>query len=126
MGHRTAARGFAILVCAPFGRDAESVVALLTREGYRAEAVASLAELADRLDDTLGALLLTEEALTAESPAFIEALAGQEPWSDLPIILLAAPRATAVSWPSRGRGSLCRTPPATSWCWSGRSARSRW
>ncbi|PZQ10198.1 MAG: hybrid sensor histidine kinase/response regulator [Ancylobacter novellus] len=100
MAHRTAGVGFRVLVCAPFGRDASSVVDLLAKEGYAAEAVQDLADAAARLgEDDIGALLLTEEALMSNTAALTAALDGQARWSDVPIVLLAAPRSNAASWP---------------------------
>ncbi|WP_245479825.1 ATP-binding protein [Hansschlegelia zhihuaiae] len=100
MAHRTAKLGRKVLVCAPFGRDAESVAALLAKEGYEAAVCRDLTDVASRLDDAVGALLLTEEALAPDPAPLTAALDAQEPWSDVPIVLLATPRATAASWPT--------------------------
>ena len=77
-------------VVAPSGRDAQLIVSTL-----RAQAVAAVccADPADILSSasaaSIGALLLTEEALGSRLIDHLRTfLAGQEPWSDLPIILL--------------------------------------
>ncbi len=78
-----------ILILAPFGRDAELSAELLKREGFHPVILKSIHEIsADRVH-TAGAILLTEEALTAdEYMQFEKTLASQETWSDLPILLL--------------------------------------
>jgi PAS domain S-box-containing protein len=79
-----------VLVIAPSGRDAELIVSTLRKNGVDAERHADLAKYPSELESgSIGALLLTEEALDAH---LIEQLAHllhqQEPWSDLPVILL--------------------------------------
>ena len=86
--HRKATEGFRVLVVAPFGRDAESVADLLRREGYQPQVRATLIEAAATLGDDTGVLLLTEEALRSGSDELAAALERQQPWSDLPIVLL--------------------------------------
>ncbi|MGA0530836.1 response regulator [Hansschlegelia sp. KR7-227] len=90
-----------VLICAPFGSDAETAAALLRKAGYVAEVLRDLSELGTRFDDRVGALLLTEEALTAgaRTQRLAAALEAQEAWSDLPVLLLAAPRSGSVTWP---------------------------
>ncbi|WP_273840653.1 hypothetical protein, partial [Providencia rettgeri] len=67
---------------------------VLTGIGVPAEAVASLAALCAELrrDGTAGvtAVILTEEALADSAEALMACLAGQPPWSDLPIVALTA------------------------------------
>lgn len=99
MAHRTADFGYRVLICAPFGRDAESMLELLGKEGYAAVACRDLAAVAAALGHDVGALLFTEEALAFDPSPLVAALAAQERWSDVPLILLAAPRSTSVSWP---------------------------
>ena len=88
MPHRTASEGFRVLVVTPFGRDAQNVVTLLAQAGYDALACDGLAALARAFDDETGAMLLTEEALRADSSALDAALAAQPAWSEVPVILL--------------------------------------
>ena len=90
MGHRTAAEGHRVLVVAPFGRDAEAVVGLLRERRYDAESCPDLNAVAERLDEHVGVVLLTEEAMRLGTHALRAVLAGQPSWSDIPFILLAA------------------------------------
>ena len=66
MPHRTAEFGHKVLIAAPFGRDAESVAKLLLREGYDAAVCRDLSAVAELLDDRVGAVVLTEEALAGD------------------------------------------------------------
>ena len=92
LAHRTAPLGSSILVAAPYGRDAESLMTLLADEGYRAVVCDSLSDLVARIDDATGALLMTEEALVGGSGELKTRLGEQAAWSDIPLILLAASR----------------------------------
>ena len=89
MGHRTAAEGHRVLICAPFGRDAESVVGLLGQQGYDAHACPDLAKLVTEIDEHIGVALLTEEALREDVGALAAAIKAQPAWSDIPFIILA-------------------------------------
>lgn len=79
-----------IWIGAPFGRDAALLQALLTQAGLVGTVLPAGMPLP--LDQGIGALLLTEEAL---HPALLQALqAGLDPepaWSDVPIVLLVDP-----------------------------------
>jgi signal transduction histidine kinase len=78
-----------ILVLAPLGRDAEVVRQILGGAGVVTEVYTTAHELFAALDDGVGALLLTEEALTARMrERLLARLAEQPPWSDLPVVLL--------------------------------------
>ena len=90
MGHRTATEGYKVLVAAPFGRDAEAIVALLGGQHYDARACADLDAVATALDEHAGVVLLTEEALASGIERLGAALSAQPAWSDVPFILLAA------------------------------------
>ncbi len=90
MGHRTAIEGHKVLVVAPYGRDAESVVRLLQGQGYDAQAYADLDAIAASIDEHVGVILLTEEALRGGVDTLHDVIARQPPWSDIPFILLAA------------------------------------
>ena len=93
MGHRKATEGHEVLICAPFGRDADSVAALLHDAGYDVTVCPNLAAISTHVDERVGAILLTEEALHDEQAPLHEAMAGQPGWSDVPFVLLAAQRA---------------------------------
>ena len=88
--HRAASEGYRVLVCAPYGRDAQSVAGLLEKEGYQALVCHGPDAVASALDESIGTVVLTEEALREPSAALAEALASQPSWSDLPFVLLAA------------------------------------
>ena len=92
-----------ILVCAPFGRDAGSVVARLGAAGYTACAFADLDEIAAALDERTGAVLLTDEALRSGASALAGAVRNQPPWSDVPFVLLTS-RHPADLRPPQGTG----------------------
>ena len=89
MGRRTATEGHRILVCAPFGRDAESVVRLFGEQGYDAMPCADLAAIAAALGEDTGVVLLTEEALRNDTRALATVIAEQPAWSDIPFLILA-------------------------------------
>lgn len=77
-----------VLVVAPTGRDASLICDLLARTSIECATLASVQDAEVELSSA-GAVLLAEEALT---PALVKdltnSLAGQPPWSDLPLILL--------------------------------------
>ena len=90
MAHRTTAEGHKVLVAAPYGRDAEIVVRLLCQHGYDAHACADLDSVAAAIDEHVGVIMLTEEALRFDCKTLREAIASQPAWSDIPFVLLAA------------------------------------
>ncbi|WP_052730161.1 hybrid sensor histidine kinase/response regulator [Sphingomonas sp. SRS2] len=65
---------------------------LLKREGYDASVCPDLATVAAALDDQVGAVVLTEEALGHDQRRLRAALDAQPTWSDLPFVVLAARR----------------------------------
>ena len=78
-----------VLIAAPSRSDAAVAAAALGEQGFTTRICGNMAELQECLEEGAGALLLTEEALAIETPSLLLAqLASQEPWSDLPIILL--------------------------------------
>ena len=91
MPHRSTQAGGRVLVCAPFGQDGPGLLEMLEREGIAAELRPDLPALAAALDQDVGAVLLTEEALAGGLEALQQHLARQPPWSDLPFVLLTAP-----------------------------------
>ncbi len=84
--------GHRILISAPFGRDADSIAKLLRAEGYEAIICPDIVAIAGRIDETVGAILLTEEALARDVAILKAALVAQPSWSDVPFVLLAAQR----------------------------------
>ncbi len=86
-------------MCAPFGKDAEILTEIVSSEGLGITHCASLKELARRFSERTDFVLLTEEALVSSSLQAIQrTLRKQEPWSDIPIILLASAGATPSRW----------------------------
>ncbi len=78
-----------ILVLTPTGRDAEITVQLLRENGMAAAPCRTLEDVVREWQSGAGALLLAEEAIShLAMPAFIDRLMHQEPWSDLPILLV--------------------------------------
>lgn len=78
-----------VLIVAPTGRDALLASDVLGKAGVPSRSLPSLGKLAPAINSDVGAVLLAEEALKgAEIDLFLDALRAQEPWSDLPILLL--------------------------------------
>ncbi|NWF33434.1 PAS domain-containing protein [Stenotrophomonas sp. SAM-B] len=82
----------AVHIFAPFGHDAQSIASVLDASGLTTTVHDSLARLADALDDDVGAVVVTEEAVAKGAGALLEPLARQPSWSDIPFILLRSPR----------------------------------
>lgn len=66
---------------------------LLAADGHDAVVCATLDEMADRIDDRVGAVLVTEEALAVDLGPLHRALEAQPTWSDVPFIFLAGRQA---------------------------------
>ena len=91
-----------VVVHTPTGRDGVLVAELLESHGYGVNRTATRAELLVGLDQTIGAVVLAEEALDADTVLSLrDYLATQPSWSDLPIVILTV----------SGRGA--RPPHAT-------------
>jgi PAS domain S-box-containing protein len=99
LAHRTAPEGHRILVCAPYGRDADHVAQLLRNGGYDASISPDLTSIARALDDHTGAILLTEDGVRGDLADLRGALGRQPAWSDVPVILLAARQSSWVYGP---------------------------
>jgi PAS domain S-box-containing protein len=91
--HRSAAEGHRVLIIAPYGRDAQSVSALLASKGYDAKICDTFVEVAASLDAHAGVVLVTEEAFAGDLSPLEIALAAQPAWSDIPFVLLTGRRA---------------------------------
>ncbi len=85
-----AGAGNEVLVCAPYGGDAESLSTLLARHGTAAVVCPGMAALAAGIGEATAAVLVTEEALRGDLAALNDALERQPSWSDLPFIVLAS------------------------------------
>lgn len=79
------------MICAPFGRDAELMASILCREGIEAVAFQDFGEMCAEIAKGAAAILLTEEALNKQATdQLCTTLQVQEPWSDLPMIVLTS------------------------------------
>jgi two-component system, cell cycle sensor histidine kinase and response regulator CckA len=81
-----------VVVHTPTGRDGALVADLLGAHGHVIRRSGSAAELAERMDQSVGAVVIAEEGLQEESArVLLDYLAVQPSWSDLPIVILMAP-----------------------------------
>src|SRR5262245_40394057 len=79
------------LVVTPNRDDARLSLEFLSENGIPASACDSLAQLSDGLPAETGCIVLAEDALLeGDLPGFRDALEHQPPWSDVPLILVAA------------------------------------
>ena len=86
-------------MCAPFGKDTEILTEIVSSEGLDVTHCVSLNEMAQKVSERTDFVLLTEEALVSTSLQAIQrTLRKQEPWSDIPIILLASAGPTPSRW----------------------------
>ncbi len=80
-----------ILVLTPSGNDALNAITVLRDAGMQPRNCADLTDASEQIAEGAGALLIAEEAFTPEETALLmKTLAEQEPWSDIPIILITA------------------------------------
>ncbi len=78
-----------MLVVAPTGDDASLVTRILREAGLEVAALDHLAALAAEIRSGAGVALITSEALADDAVAQVrQALDDQEPWSELPVLLL--------------------------------------
>lgn len=78
-----------LLIVAPFKGDAISLGKLFGT-AYQTQCHPDLAQLSEQLGAQTGLVILTEEALSADTSALGRALDSQPEWSEIPIILLAS------------------------------------
>nr|WP_238149715.1 PAS domain-containing protein [Dyella jiangningensis] len=79
-------------VIAPWQRDGESLVDVLSADGYHAFLYPDLVALAGDIDESTGVVVLTQEALEFGVDAIQQSLAAQPTWSDVPFVVLQSPR----------------------------------
>lgn len=111
---RSAAPGWAavpplerrILILAPAANDAALAAGLLRQAGLESAVCGDIDDLAARLHEGCGVLLLAEEALhPASLPPLLDALKSQPSWSDIPITLVCSAEAAGPS-PLRRQAAL--------------------
>src|SRR5690242_3921912 len=91
-----------VLLCAPFGKDAEILTKIISSEGLKVVHCRLLKELAGQFREEIDSIFLTEEALVSSSfGVFEKVLRRQESWSDIPIILFSSAGATPSVWLTR-------------------------
>jgi len=85
-----------VVVLAPEGKGPPVTCEILEQVGIATVAVRSVEELCRILDQGAAAVLLPEEAIVAGEGGALRAWAArQPPWSDLPVLVLAAPGAAS-------------------------------
>ena len=91
VGHATGSdrqEGRQVLIVAPYGRDGESVAAVLNSDGRHTLVCSGMRELTASMGSHTGAVLLTQEALAGDLSLLQLALSEQPGWSDVPFVLL--------------------------------------
>lgn len=82
-----------VLILAPFGRDADVIAEVLSRDQRECVACADASALTVELGEGAGTALITEETLGSDHAVrLFDWLEHQPAWSDFPIILLASKR----------------------------------
>lgn len=80
-----------VVITAPTGADAKNIQAVLRRGGLKSAIARHAAEAATWVELGVGALLMTEEALSPQrNTALVEAFERQPPWSDLPLVIITS------------------------------------
>src|SRR5436190_11881655 len=80
-----------VLIIAPLGQDAAAMAAMLEAQSVQTKICASPAACCRDINEGVGALLLTEEALELpQASDFLEVLKAQPPWSELPLLVLTS------------------------------------
>ena len=78
-----------VLLVAPTAKDAQVTRALLTAAGLTCVICTSIRQLNEQVEQGAGAVLLTEEAITARDIGeLLQALDKQPSWSELPVVML--------------------------------------
>ncbi|MCC4604305.1 PAS domain-containing protein [Xanthomonas campestris] len=89
---RCDADGSIVHIIAPFGRDADSIASIVGERGLTRKVYGALTALAGDLRDSSGVVVLTEEAVSGNLQELQQILQDQAAWSDIPFVLLRAPR----------------------------------
>src|SRR5688500_18550229 len=87
-----------ILILTPSGNDAANAVFVLHRSGLTGTICQNCSDLAQKLADGAGALVVAEEALTTDNAGcLIQVLSRQPLWSDIPLLIITSTSETAQS-----------------------------
>ncbi|MFZ2491071.1 MAG: hybrid sensor histidine kinase/response regulator [Thermoanaerobaculia bacterium] len=87
-----------ILVVAPIGRDADLMCTHLRGAGLSCDVTKDVHDLCAALEEGVGAIMVTEEALTqGAADELTRSLAQQPPWSETPVIILTG----SLSFPTK-------------------------
>jgi signal transduction histidine kinase len=86
-----------VLIIAPVGADAANISAVLERAHLAPRICRTDADFSAEVKADVGAIVLTEEALTSSFNAALDgAFAAQPPWSDIPVVLIVSSGPDAV------------------------------
>jgi len=112
--------GRRVAILAPTGKDALLTSAIFAEASIESIVCADVAGVEQAMEEGVGALLLAEEAIAKESlHNLAAALSRQEPWSDLPVLLMtkygADSSTVSTALPALGNVTLLERPvrPAT-------------
>lgn len=107
-----------VIVLPPTRADGLAMGKLFTLGGIDFLLVASIFELCQEVQEGVGNVILSEEALIAGSARLVRCVAAQQMWSDLPILVLSRSRsessALAEIMPHLGNISVVERPVRTS------------
>src|SRR5688500_11462413 len=88
-GHAVAGVDQRVLILAPRGRNAELIAGVVGRAGLPHVVCADVEHLCREMHGPAGVVILCEEALNRVGlDCLISTLAGQPPWSEIPLIVL--------------------------------------
>ena len=88
----------AVLILAPTGQDATLIASVLSNFNIRAICYHDIGSLCERAMKNAGAILIAEEALSRNTVQSLKnILEKQEPWSDIPIVLLTSDGETTLA-----------------------------
>jgi signal transduction histidine kinase len=87
-----------VLILAPTGQDAHLIESTLKQSGIDASPYLNAESVCERMKNDAGVLLIAEEALNIKAvTALKRCLASQEPWSDIPVIVLTSSGETTLN-----------------------------
>ena len=80
-----------LLIVAPVGRDAEVMCTQLKAAGLNCETCTDIDDLCGKIEEGVGAIVATEEALPAAGlHTLLQKLGEQPPWSEVPLVILTS------------------------------------